>query len=196
MRDRHVDINGSNVRFQFAGKSGKRHEIDLNDRRLAGVVKRCRDIPGQDLFQYFDSEGNRQSISSSEVNEYLRQISGQEFTAKDFRTWAGTVLAAYALHELEAFDTDTHAKTNVVRAIESVAERLGNTAAICRKCYVHPEVIEAYMDGSLIQTLKHRAEEELSESMKGLEPEEAAVLALLQQRLAREAEQAPARKSA
>jgi DNA topoisomerase-1 len=196
MRDRHVDINGSNVRFQFAGKSGKRHEIDLNDRRLAGVVKRCRDIPGQDLFQYFDSEGNRQSISSSEVNEYLRQISGQEFTAKDFRTWAGTVLAAYALHELEALDTDTHAKTNVVRAIESVAERLGNTAAICRKCYVHPEVIEAYMDGSLIQTLKHRAEEELSESMKGLEPEEAAVLALLQQRLAREAEQAPARKSA
>jgi DNA topoisomerase-1 len=196
MRDRHVDINGSNVRFQFAGKSGKRHEIDLNDRRLAGVVKRCRDIPGQDLFQYFDSEGNRQSISSSEVNEYLRQISGQEFTAKDFRTWAGTVLAAYALHELEAFDTDTHAKTNVVRAIESVAERLGNTAAICRKCYVHPEVIEAYMDGSLIQTLKHRAEAELSESMKGLEPEEAAVLALLQQRLAREAEQAPARKSA
>ena len=197
MRDRHVDINGSNVRFQFSGKSGKKHEIDLDDRRLARVVKRCRDIPGQDLFQYFDDDGNRQSISSSEVNEYLRQISGEEFTAKDFRTWAGTVLAAYALHELEVFDTDAQAKINVVRAIESVAERLGNTVAICRKCYVHPEIIDAYMDGSLAQTLKHRAEAELSKSLNGLEPEEAAVLALLQQRLSREAaRQTTARKSA
>ena len=197
MRDRHVDINGSNVRFQFAGKSGKKHEIDLNDQRLARVVKRCRDIPGQDLFQYFDQDGNRQSVSSSEVNEYLREVSGEEFTAKDFRTWAGTVLAAYALHELEAFDSDTQAKKNVVSAIETVAERLGNTAAICRKCYVHPEIIDAYMDGSLVQTLKRRAEAELSESLRGLEPEEAAVLAFLQQRLAREAEeQAPVRRSA
>ena len=115
------------------------------------------------------------------------EISGEEFTAKDFRTWAGTVLAAYALHELEVFDSDAQAKKNVVKAIENVAERLGNTAAICRKCYVHPEVIDAYMDGSLVTTLKVRAEEELSDSLKGLEPEEAAVLGLLQQRLAREA---------
>jgi DNA topoisomerase-1 len=196
MRDRHVDINGSNVRFQFAGKSGKNHEIDLNDQRLARVVKRCRDIPGQDLFQYFDEHGDRQSISSSEVNDYLRGISGQEFTAKDFRTWAGTVLAAYALHELEAFDSDTQAKKNVVRAIEEVAERLGNTATICRKCYVHPEVIDAYLDGSLVLTLKKRTEQELSESLGCLEPEEAAVLALLQQRLARETEQPSLSKSA
>jgi DNA topoisomerase-1 len=197
MKDRHVQVNGNNVRFQFAGKSGKRHEIDLDDARLARVVRRCRDIPGQELFQYFDSDGNRQSISSADVNEYLRDASGEDFTAKDFRTWAGTVLAAYALHELEAFDSDTQAKKNVVRAIESVAERLGNTAAICRKCYVHPEVIDAYIDGSLAQNLKERAEEELSDSLEGLDPEEAAVLAFLQQRLAREAEaQASKRKSA
>jgi DNA topoisomerase-1 len=197
MKDRHVDINGSNVRFQFVGKGGKRHEIDLDDHRLAGVVKRCRDIPGQELFQYIDEDGERRSINSSEVNEYLREISGEEFTAKDFRTWAGTVLAAYALHELEAFDSDAQAKKNVVRAVESVSERLGNTVAICRKCYVHPEVIDAYMDGSLVETLKQRAEEELMESLEGLEPEEAAVLAFLHQRLSREAAgRAPARKSA
>jgi DNA topoisomerase-1 len=197
MKDRHVDINRSNVRFGFFGKGRKRHEIDLNDRRLARVVKRCRDIPGQELFQYIDEEGNRRSIDSSDVNDYLREISGEEFTAKDFRTWVGTVLAAYALHELEACDSDTQAKKNVVRAIEAVSERLGNTAAICRKCYVHPEVIDAYMDGSLIRTLKQRAEEELSRSLEGLEPEEAAVLALLQQRLSREtAAQADPRKSA
>jgi DNA topoisomerase-1 len=196
MRDRHVEINGSNVRFQFAGKGGKKHEIDLNDRRLARVVQRCRDIPGQELFQYFDDDDERRSIDSSEVNQYLRDISGEEFTAKDFRTWSGTVLAAYALHELEAFDSETQAKKNVLRAIESVAESLGNTAAICRKCYVHPEVIDSYLDGSLVQVLKQRAEAELSDSLRGLEPEEAAVLALLQQRLSREAERAPMRKSA
>jgi DNA topoisomerase-1 len=197
MRDRHVEVNGSNVRFLFAGKGGKSHEIDLDDRRLARVVKQCQDIPGQELFQYIGQDGARQSINSADVNEYLREVAGDEFTAKDFRTWAGTVLAAYALQELEGFDSEAQAKKNIMRAIETVAERLGNTAQICRKCYVHPDVIDAYMDGSLVHTLKQRAEEELRESVKGLEPEEAAVLALLQQRLAREeAGQELARKSA
>jgi DNA topoisomerase-1 len=195
MRDRHVRVNGSSIRFNFAGKSGKIHSVDLMDRRLARVVKRSRDLPGYQLFQYLDDECNRQSIDSDDVNEYLRNISREEFTAKDFRTWAGTVLAAYALHELEAFDSEAQAKQYIVRAIESVAERLGNTAAICRKCYVHPEIIDAYLDGSLVETLKARAESELSSSLRGLRAEEAAVLTLLQQRLVRESHR-PVRKSA
>lgn len=186
MRDRHVDISGSTVQFQFRGKRGKQHTIDIQDRRLAKIVKRCQDIPGYELFQYLDETGQRQTIDSGDVNEYLRDIAGQDFTAKDFRTWAGTVFATLALQEFEAFDSKTQAKKNVVRAIETVAERLGNTPSICRKCYVHPEVIEAYLDGSLIHTLKQRTEQELEESLYELRPEEAAVMAFLQQRLARE----------
>ena len=196
MRDRHVSVNGSNIRFQFAGKSGKMHAVDLNNQRLARVVKRSRDLPGYQLFQYLDEKGNRQSIDAADVNEYLGSISAEDFTAKDFRTWAGTVLAAYALRELESFDSDAQAKKNIVQAVESVAERLGNTTAICRSCYVHPEIIDAYLDGSLVETLKARAESELTASLPGLRTEEAAVLALLQQRLSREAGGRPARKSA
>jgi DNA topoisomerase-1 len=189
MRDRHVNVSGSTLRFHFRGKGGKRHAIDLNDRRLARIVKRCQDIPGYELFQYIDDDGQRQTIESADVNAYLREIAGQDFTAKDFRTWAGTVLAALALQEFEAFDSEAQAKKNIVRAIESVAERLGNTPSICRKCYVHPAVLEAYQDGALIQTLKQRAEQEIAESLHELRPEEGAVLGLLQQRLAQEQEQ-------
>jgi DNA topoisomerase-1 len=186
MRDRHVDISGATIQFQFRGKSGKQHTVDLQDRRLAKVVKRCQDVPGYELFQYLDEKGQRQTIDSDDVNEYLREIAGQDFTAKDFRTWAGTVFATLALQEFEAFDSKTQAKKNVVRAIETVAERLGNTPSICRKCYIHPEVINAYLDGSLIHTLKQRTEQEIVESLHELRPEEAAVMAFLQQRLARE----------
>lgn len=189
LRDRHVDISGSTIRFQFRGKSGKHHSVDINDRRLAKIVKRCQDIPGYELFQYIDEEGEPRTVDSSDVNEYLRTITGQDFTAKDFRTWAGTVLAARALREFEAFDSKTQAKKNVVRAIEAVAERLGNTQAICRKCYVHPAVIDAYLDGTLLHTLKERAEKELAESLTELRPEEAAVLAFLRYRLAEEEKQ-------
>src|SRR5207237_848490 len=140
----------------------KKHSVEIDDRRLARIVKQCRDVPGYELFQYIDDDGQRQTVGSGDVNEYLREVTGQDFTAKDFRTWAGTVLAAFALQELEAFDSEAQAKRNVVRAVENVAERLGNTAAICRRCYVHPEVLNAYMEGSLIQTLKRRAEEELA----------------------------------
>jgi DNA topoisomerase-1 len=185
MRDRHVEVGRSAVRFGFRGKSGIRHTIDLNDRRLAKVVKRCRDLPGQELFQYLDDDGHPRSVDSADVNDYLREVSGEDFTAKDFRTWAGTVLAALALREFEAFDSKTQAKKNVVRAIEAVAERLGNTPTVCRKCYVHPEVIESYMDGTMLETLKQIAEQEMAETLGELRPEEAAVLGLLQQRLAR-----------
>ena len=186
MQDRHVDISGATLTFEFRGKSGISHSIDLTDRRLAKIVKRSQDLPGYELFQYLDEQGTRRSVDSADVNAYLKEISGEEFTAKDFRTWAGTVLAARALQEFQTFDSQAQAKRNVVQAIEAVAKRLGNTKAVCRKCYVHPRVIDLYMDGSLLQTLKRRVKKELSQSLHGLPPEEAAVLALLQQRLGRE----------
>jgi DNA topoisomerase I len=179
MRDRHVTIDGATVHFHFRGKSGKTQTVNLNDRRLARIVKRCRDLPGYELFQYIDEQGQRQTIGSGDVNEYVREITGQDFTAKDFRTWAGTVLAAQALQEYEAFDSAAQAKKNVVRAIERVAERLGNTPSICRKCYVHPAVLDAYLDGSLIKTLQQRADQEFAESLRDLRPEEATVMRLL-----------------
>ncbi len=185
MRDDHVDVQDSKIHFHFRGKSGVEHTVDVKDRRLAAVVRRSQDLPGQELFQYIDEDGERQTIDSGDVNEYLREITGEDFTAKDFRTWAGTVLAAQALQEFGEFDSEAHAKRNVVAAIEAVASRLGNTRAISRKSYVHPAIIEGYMDGSMRQTLKERAEEEL-EDLKDLPPEEAAVLVLLRQRLARE----------
>jgi DNA topoisomerase-1 len=164
----------------------------LTDRRLAAIVKRCQDLPGQELFQYVDEEGARQTIDSADVNGYLRELAGEEFTAKDFRTWAGTVLAALALAELRHFDNQAQARKNVVRAVEEVAKLLGNTPAVCRKCYVHPAIFEAYRDGLVLDRLKKPAVARLEApramvwSRAGLRPEEAAVLALLQERLARE----------
>ncbi|HYG34835.1 MAG TPA: DNA topoisomerase IB [Clostridia bacterium] len=186
MRDQHVNVRGSTVRFHFRGKSGKWHDVDIRDRHLAKIVRSCQDLPGQELFQYINDEGQRQTVSSEDVNQYLREINGEDFTAKDFRTWAGTVLAAMALREFQQFDSQAQAKKNIVQAIESVSERLGNTKTVCRKCYIHPEVINAYMEGSLVENLKRQAEKQLAESLKELPPEEAAVLALLQQRLAGE----------
>ena len=184
MRNHHVDVSGPRMRFQFRGKSGKKHAIDITDSRLAKIVKQCQDLPGQEIFQYIDDDGTQQDVKSEDVNEYLREIAGQDFTAKDFRTWAGTVLAAMALQEFEKFDSQTQAKKNVLRAIEAVAERLGNTPTICRKCYVHPMVLDAYMEGALLQTVRQRAQEQWNSSMTKLRSEEAAVLALLQKRLA------------
>jgi DNA topoisomerase-1 len=187
LRDKHVRVDGARLRFQFRGKSGVQHLVELNDRRLARIVRRCRDLPGYELFQYLDDTGNCRSIDSEDVNAYLRTISGCDYTAKDFRTWAGTLLAAVALREFEKFDSQTQAKRNLVRAIESVAAKLGNTPAICRKCYVHPAIMEAYLDGAMLGAVQHRAEKLLSEDVHSLNPEEAAVLALLQQRLQRPA---------
>jgi DNA topoisomerase-1 len=186
MRDKHVEVRGAAIRFDFRGKHGIEHEIDLKDRRLAEIVYACRELPGQELFQYLDENGEVRDVGSGDVNDYLREISGADFTAKDFRTWAGTALAAQALQEFQDFDSTAAAKRNITKAIEHVAERLGNTQAICRKCYVHPAVIDAYMDRSLVKTLKRRAERELRGSLHRLSSEEAAVLALLQQRMEHE----------
>jgi len=203
LRNRHAKVDGSDVEFSFRGKSGVYHKVKVHDRRLARIVARSRDLPGQELFQYVDADGATHSIDSSDVNDYLRNITGEEYTAKDFRTWSGTVLAALALQEFEKFDSETQAKKNIVRAIESVAEKLGNTPSICRKCYVHPAVLDAYLDGAALEVMRERTEEKLAEDLHALQPEEAAVLAMLQQRLrleqeaaARPARAAPGRKPA
>lgn len=193
LRNRHVKVDGKEVQFRFRGKSGVFHEILLEDRRLAKIIERIRDLPGQELFQYVDGDGVRHAIDSADVNDYLREITGEDYTAKDFRTWSGTVLAALVLHEFEKFDSETQAKKNIVRAIEAVAERLGNTPSICRKCYVHPAVIDSYLDGTIMEALRARTEQVLVEDLHALKPEEAAVVALLQQRL-QQASPAPPKK--
>jgi DNA topoisomerase-1 len=178
MRDGHVKVSGSNVRFIFRGKSGVEHALALDDRRLAKIVKQCRDLPGQELFQYKDENGAVIDIGSGDVNAYLKDITGEEFTSKDFRTWAGTVLAARLLREYEQVDSEARAKKNVVAAIEEVAKQLGNTRAVCRKCYVHPAVIDAYMDGTMIKTVAQRAR--AVKAVGKLTAAETAVLGLLQ----------------
>lgn len=187
IRDKHVAVRGGTVAFSFRGKSGIEHDIDLRDPALARVVKACQDLPGQEVFAYFDEAGKQVDVTSDDVNAYLKEISGSDFTAKDFRTWAGTVLAAQALEEIATFDSKAEAKRNIVRAVEKVAGELGNTKAVCRKCYIHPAVLDAYMDGHLLETLRQRAGRMLRQSIQQLRPEEAAVLAFLQERLRREA---------
>jgi DNA topoisomerase-1 len=185
LRDRHVKGSGSNLRLSFKGKSGKEHVVPITDRRLARLVKQCQEMPGQELFQYVDQEGRRQAIDSGEVNDYLRAISGQDFTAKDFRTWAGTVAASMALQDFLEIDDDAGRKKAIVAAIEKVAGELGNTPAVCRACYVHPDVLDSYLDGTLVDALAERARG-AGRGAHALRPEEAAVLGLLQARLARE----------
>jgi DNA topoisomerase I len=185
LRDPHVNVDGAELRFQFKGKSGKTWRLSVKDRRIAKIVKACQDLPGQDLFQYIDENGEQQSVTSADVNAYLKEITGRDITAKDFRTWAGTVLAAMALSEFEEFDSEAKAKKNIRAAIEKVSSRLGNTPTICRKCYVHPEVFSCYLEGSLLLEVKEEIETELREDLADLKPEEAAVLTLLQERLSR-----------
>jgi DNA topoisomerase-1 len=175
---RHVTVLGDNIRFRFQGKSGKAHEVHLNDRRLARLVTRIRDLPGQDLFQYVDEAGEPQPINSADVNEYLRLIADQDFTAKDFRTWAGSLLAARSLDESSSPESKAAAKSAVVAAAESVAHRLGNTAAICRKCYIHPSVLEAFQDPALFGFWVQAREGGAAEP--GLSEEESALLRFLQ----------------
>ena len=182
MREKHTKIRGGTVRFEFRGKSGIEHAIDLRDARLTRIVKALRDLPGYELFQYVDDAGRRQVIDSADVNAYLREISGDEFTAKDFRTWAGTVLAAKALAEDAEFKSETEAKRKIAGAIEAVAKRLGNTKAVCRKCYIHPAILDAYMDGATIQTLRPRGSR-LARSRTSLGHEEMAVIGLIERRL-------------
>ncbi len=183
LRNRHARINGTAVTLDFRAKHGIQRHIELRDRKLAGIIKRLQDLPGQELFQYIDENGDRHSIGSDDVNAYLRDISGEDITAKDFRTWAATNLAALALRELEAYDTAAKAKKNVLRAIEAVSGMLGNTPSICRKCYIHPAIFEGYLDGSLLEGLKEKTDAVLNEPRSGLTADEVAVTAFLGRRL-------------
>jgi DNA topoisomerase-1 len=183
MRNKHVDVKGAKVQFKFRGKSGVEHAVDIADRRLARIVKKVQDLPGQELFAYVDDNGVVHDIKSQDVNDYLREITGEDFTAKDFRTWAGTVLAAVALNHLDVCETSKQAKKNVKNAITAVAKILGNTPAVCRKCYVHPAVLETYMSGSMIEGLKRKTEEALAQNLPDLRSVEAAVMTFLHGRL-------------
>ena len=179
LRDRHVEVKGSTLRFEFRGKSGKRHSVGINDRRLARVVKQCRDLPGQELFQYVDADGRTQDVNSADVNAYLREITGADITAKDFRTWFGTVLAATALRECRAVDSIAAAKRNVVRAVEAVAGVLGNTPAVCRKSYIHPAILECYTDRSMESRLSKSLPPAVKRVASKLRADEVAALRIL-----------------
>jgi hypothetical protein len=192
LKNRHVAVDGNEVRFRFTGKSGKQWSLRVKDRRVAKIIRACQELPGQELLQYIDEEGNSQDVTSSDVNAYLKEITGKDITAKDFRTWAGTVLAAMALSEMASFDSAAQAKRNLRSAIEKVAARLGNTPTICRKCDIHPEVLSSYMDGNLLFEIKSEVEDELRNALAGLKPEEAAVLAMLRSPLAKEFARTPA----
>jgi DNA topoisomerase-1 len=182
MRDTHAKVNGSSVRFEFRGKSGKPHRIDLHDIRLVRIVKACRELPGYELFQYVDDAGERKGIESSDVNDYIKSICNEPFTAKDFRTWAGTVMTALELARFPPHRSHRAAKQNIVRAIETVAARLGNTSSVCRKCYIHPRVLDAYMAGDVVKRSTRR------QTGRGrLSPHESAVVALIERRRSRAA---------
>ena len=172
LRNRHVEVKGSTIRFQFRGKRGVEHNVTLRDRRLAALVKRCMELPGQSLFQYLDEHGERHSIGSSEVNQFLQQLTGADFTAKDYRTWAGSSLALNLLSPL-AWEPETEARRQVAAIVKQVAARLGNTPAVCRRCYIHPAVLEHFELGRLAALPKARAR-------KGLEVEEVALLRFLE----------------
>jgi DNA topoisomerase-1 len=177
LQDGHVKVRGAEVRLQFRGKSGIRQSITFSDARLARIVKKCQDLPGQELFQYIDAEGHRRKITSADVNAYLKAATGAEFTAKDFRTWAGTLLAAVALRDAPRETSARKCKSVISRAIERVASHLGNTPTVCRTCYIHPYVIESYADGTLPAKLASARRR-----VRGLSPDENAVLGLLEER--------------
>jgi DNA topoisomerase I len=183
MRNRHVAVKGSTVKFQFRGKGGKVHSVEVSDKRIARVVKKCQELPGQKLFEYENSSGAIATIGSEDVNDYLQRVTGQPFTAKDFRTWAGTVFAALALSEFKKYDSQAEAKRNVVAAIEKVARQLGNTPAICRKCYVHPEILNSYMSGELVKMVEGKIAEKFKRQYAKLNSDEVMVLAFLNKRL-------------
>lgn len=187
LRNRHVAVDGGGITFHFKGKSGKDWRVGVRDRRLARIIKACQELPGQHLFQYLDDAGERQAVTSADVNAYLKEASGQEITAKDFRTWWGTVLATLALAAAEPSTSESQAKQRLAEAVRQVSGALGNTPAICRKCYIHPEIIAAHLGGEL--DLRPRDKRRGG----GLSPEEAMVLALLRRRLATES-CAPRRK--
>jgi DNA topoisomerase-1 len=183
LRRRHVSIDGATLRFEFRGKSGVAHTVAVTDRRIARIVQRCRELPGRELFQYVDARGRRQIVFADDVNKYLRAITGRDITAKDFRTWTGTMLAAESFREMGSAATKREAERNVLRAIDRTAERLGNTRAVCRKYYIHPALIEAYLDGAVLPPLPERVWQERRSHGPTLRRHEAEVLAFLKARV-------------
>jgi DNA topoisomerase-1 len=192
LRDRHVEVVGSNIRFHFKGKSGKTHKIRLNDRKLARIIKRIDEIPGQELFQYLDEDGERHTIESEDVNEYIREITGEDFSAKDFRTWAGTILAARYFREAAPLTGTAADKKAINATIRKVADELGNTLAVCKKCYIHPAVVTAYMAGALKPISLKVAE---GEDPYALSAEEEDMLALLSNQAFQRAKKRRTRKA-
>ena len=183
LRPRHAMVKGAHLTFDFRGKHGVQHHIDLDDRRLANIVRRCQELTDQHLFHFVDHDGQTHPVTSDDVNAYLHEVSGVDVTAKDFRTWAATNLAALALGVLEPVEGSGNQKKAIVAAVESVAKKLGNTPAICRKCYIHPAIFDGYLDGTLAQGLRDHADGLLADSHAGLSPEERAVTAYLSHRL-------------
>lgn len=184
LRDRHVAISGATLRFRFVGKSGQKHAVELHDRRMARIVKMCRDLPGYDLFQYVDDENVRQTVASGDVNSYLRTVAGADFSAKDFRTWGGTLLAARELRQMEPPKSQREAKRKINQVIQRVASMLGNRPATCRKYYVHPAILEAFADGSLFDAVNRVRSEGYADAPHDLDLEEAALLELLKRKRA------------
>jgi len=180
LKDKHVTIKGPSMQFSFKGKKGILHKISLRSKRLAAIVKQCRDIPGKELFQYYDEQGNHKSIDSGMVNQYLKSISGKDFTAKDFRTWSGSVQALLAFREIEPGETETGRKKNIVAALDAVAAHLGNTRTVCRKYYVHPVIIDLYENQKLQHYLRELDALEKKHAKTGLAAEEQLLLTILE----------------
>jgi len=183
LRRRHVAVVGSEMRFEFKGKSGIQHAVSVTDKRIARIIQRCQELRGEELFKYLDDEGKRQEVDAEDVNAYLQGITGREVTAKDFRTWAGTMLAAEALRAMGPAKTKREAERNIVAAVDMTAKRLGNTRSVCRKYYIHPALIEAYLEGSVLPPLPERRWNQRKSKGPTLRQHEMDVLAFLKARL-------------
>jgi len=179
LKDTHVSVSGSQLRFMFVGKKGIAHNITIRNKKLSAIVKKCRDIPGKELFQFYNEEGERDSLDSGMVNDYIKKISGSDFTAKDFRTWAGTVQALMAFKELGLYETQTEAKKKIVEALDKVSAQLGNTRTVCKKYYVHPVIISLYESGSIEKYLSELDKIEKDDNESGLTAEEKIVMKIL-----------------
>ena len=183
LRRRHVAVVGSEMRFEFKGKSGVQHAVSVTDKRIARIVQRCQELRGEELFKYLDDDGKRQEVDAEDVNAYLQEITGREVTAKDFRTWAGTMLVAEALRAVGPAATKREAEKNIVAAVDVTAKRLGNTRSVCRKYYIHPALIEAYLEGSVLPPLPERRWNKRKSTRPTLRQHEMDVLAFLKARL-------------
>jgi DNA topoisomerase-1 len=188
LHNEHVAVVGGQLRFHFRGKSGKEHQIDVKDRQLARIVKRCQDLPGHELFQYLDHDGNPHTVESGDVNAYLQDATGRSITAKDFRTWGGTIFAVCELIQLPAAESDTAAKRALVEAVKAVSRRLGNTPAICRSCYIHPAVFDAYLEGRLLPAFQRQTLPDVVATLDSLPEYETAIMRFLEKEMAKAAQ--------